>query len=235
MAADYPMERVASCSIGSTLVVANKNTSALNVPVAGQAPDGWFASAGDISDSQSLFSSASTSDSGLLDEYAHTVPNNDNIRPIKCVGWNYLNLYHVWRGNNTVTQAPRVVVLGKIPRVYPVGENIKAWPNDDDPDFPDLGEFWIPLTQTGETTQYIEFPTTAGARFTSKMYVSAPSKYVYLQGVQEIMVFVTQTATFSNTQLVSMSSSAATITEFSSSSSAGSDTSYGMIAAQFSG
>ena len=237
----FPAERTAACAVGGTLIVANTASSVLNVPAEGQAPDpwfGWVAKEGltaDISNSENVYSTESTSESGLLDEFAHTTPNHGNIRPIDCMGWNYMNLYHIWRDNNTNSTAPRVMVLGRLPKPPQGLPGGKKWPNDDDPAFPDLGDMWVPLTQPGETTEYIEFPTTAGTRFMARMFISAPSKYIYLQGCTQVMVFVTKAAAFTNTQLVSMSSSAATITEFSSQSSAGEDTSYGVIAVQFSG
>ncbi len=233
---DFPATRVAACSIGSTLIVANKSSTTLNVPSANQVGDPWFAAADIVSSDESVYSSDSTSDSGLLSSgFAHDIPNSNNIRPIPCKGYNYANFYHLVRGNNTTTVSPRIMVYGRVFRAVHAGEGGKAWPNDDDQDFPNVGSFWIPLTQPGESTAYLELPTTYGGRFLNKMYISAPAKYVYLQGCEQIMAFVVQAATITNTQPVSMSSSAVTLEMYSSSSSAGSDTTYGMIACQLSG
>lgn len=236
--ADQYGPRTSAASIGSTLIVANTNSGQLNTWGTSGLGDPWLGFIAQ-SDSEGLLSSDNTSDAGYVDDQGLSafVPGHQFIRPIRAAGWNYANFYHIWRGNNTVTTAPRIMVYGRLPKPSPtmLADGTRAWPNDDDSDFPPLQEQWIPLTQPGETVTYLELPTAAGGHYLNRQFISAPAKYVYLQGVEEILVMVVQAAAFSNTQLVTMSSGGSTDTDLSSSSSAGSDTSYGVIGVQFSG
>lgn len=234
--------RTAAASVGSTLIIANANSGVLNAFGTSTLADPWMIRAALSGDGSSevdgLMSSDNTSDAGYADDqgFAALIPNHQFIRPIPIGGWNYANFYHIWRGDNTVSQAPRIQVYGRVPAPGAGNQaNTRAWPHDDDVDFPDLQEQWLPLTQPGETTNYIELPTAAGARYLNRQLISAPAKYTYLQGCDLMIVAITQVATFSNTQLVTMSSGGSTDTDLSSSSSAGSDTSYGLIGVQLSG
>lgn len=235
----FPSNRTSASSVGSTLIVANTNSFALNVTSANEVPDPWigWAAQSDASDGLLSGTEDQSSDSFVQGGYEITVPNHANIRPIRCVGWNYANFYHIYRVNLTPTTAPRIVVLGKVP--YPElgtgAEAHKKWPADDDIGFPDVEDFWIPLTVPGSTDSFLDLGLVAGARLKNDMFVSAPSPYVYLQGVTEIMAFVVQVPVLGTVQEVSQTTGGATISAFSSSSSAAEDTSYGVIGVQFSG
>src|SRR6185436_6790112 len=108
-----PAIGVAAGATGSTLVVCNSNSAALNTPGDATAADPWIAWA-TLAGETPILSSVS-SESGVLDNFGGDVPNSSNIRPIDTPFGQYLNLYHVWRGDNTVTQAPRIQVFGKLP------------------------------------------------------------------------------------------------------------------------
>lgn len=231
----FPGQPVRATSAGGTIVVANRDSAALNVTAAGGVPDPWIGAAAQSGSEGVLSSDIFSADvSYVQGGFALDVPNHANLRPISCIGWNYANFYHIWRGNNTVTQAPRIIVLGRVAAALQGAPDNKAWPNDDDVGFPDVKEFWVPLTVPGSSNVYLELAVTPAARYKNDMFISG-SQYTYLQGCDMIMAFVTQVATFSNTQLVSQTTGGATISAFSSSSSAAEDTSYGLIGVQFSG
>jgi len=229
---NQPAVGVAAGAVGSTIAVCNLSSSALNTPGDSGIGDPWAAYAA-LDGEQQILSSVS-SESGVFENIAGSVPNHANIRPIITPFGQYANFYHIWRGNDTVTTAPRIQVFGRVKKPLQAAGGLQRWPNDDDPDFPNVVDFWIPLLEPGETNHYMEFGTAAAGRYTNRMFISKP-RYVYLQGVEEIIVMITQAAAFSATQLVTMSSGGSTATFFSSSSSSASDASYGLIGVQLSG
>ena len=225
---------------GSTIVVVNANSSALNVPTADEVCDPWSVWAAITGDQLVLPSDSSESDA--LANLTPGVSNEDNIVPVRIpASCRFLDFYHVWRINQQVQTAPRIKVYGRVPQAqYAVaqagGTNGRLYPFDVDAAFPPLKDFWVPLVEPEEVTTYMELGSEAAARFGADMFIST-GRYCLVQGVTDILVFISQAASYStgvSSAEISPSSGGSTHVTFSSSSAPGDDTGYGVIIARIS-
>ena len=225
---------------GSTIVVANANSSALNVPAAGEAGDPWTVWAAITGDQQVLLSDSSESDA--LAALVPGVVNEANIVPIQVPSaCRFIDFYHVWRINQQVQTAPRIKVYGRVPQAQvhvaqADGTNGRLWPFDIDEDFPNVKDFWIPLIEPDETATYMEMGTEGAARFSADLFVSK-GRYALVQGVTDVLVFISQAAAYTtnaSTAEISATSGNSSIATWSSSAETGGDSDYGVIIARIS-
>ena len=110
----------AKCAGSSRLFVLNRNAEATNREDAVNIHDPWAIAAG-------------------------TGKNHANVAIIDVPGeYNWLNVFHLWRSNLTVSTPPQVIIYGLLPDGGIESQSL--FPEYVDAGFPPLdGKFWVPL------------------------------------------------------------------------------------------